>query len=76
MKFMMVCFVFMHKKWTVLMALENSTFLLMLAFFSLICSLCDFFTLVDMGELTVVIDGTSYFGKNNLCCDVSVGVSE
>ena len=33
MKFMMVCFVFMHKKWKVLMALENSTFLLMLAFF-------------------------------------------
>ena len=33
MKFMMVCSVFMHKKWTVLMALENSTFLLMLAFF-------------------------------------------
>lgn len=30
---MMVRFVFMHKKWTVLMALENSTFLLMLAFF-------------------------------------------
>lgn len=30
MKFMMVRFVFMHKKWTVLMALENSTFLLML----------------------------------------------
>ena len=33
MKFMMVHFVFMHKKWTVLMALENSTFLLMRAFF-------------------------------------------
>lgn len=45
-------------------------------FFSLICSLCDFFTLLDMGELTVVTDGTSYCGKNNLCCDVSVGVSE
>lgn len=28
---MMVLFVFMHKKWAVLMALENSTFLLMLA---------------------------------------------
>lgn len=26
MKFMMVRFVLMHKKWTVLMALENSTF--------------------------------------------------
>ena len=31
MKIMMVHFVIMHKKWTVLMVLENSTFLLMLA---------------------------------------------
>ena len=63
MKFMMVLFVFLHKKWAVLMSLENSTFLLMLQFLSLICSLCDFFTLVDIGELTVVTDGTSYCGK-------------